>query len=260
MLHYAVHGKDEGPAVVFLHGFMGSTEDWNPIVDRLAADYRVLSVDLPGHGRSLRLPDEAYSMEGTVQALNAVLDEAGVSRFALVGYSMGGRVALHYAMHYPNRIWGLVLESASPGIETEEAREERVRIDDQRAQQIQTDFLGFLEQWYRIPLFASLENHDMVDRMIERRLQNDPVELARVLRGMGPGQQPSFWDRLPSFEIPTLVLAGAWDEKYVELTERIERLNPRICRVIVPDAGHNIHAERAGLYAHHIQRFLDAEA
>jgi 2-succinyl-6-hydroxy-2,4-cyclohexadiene-1-carboxylate synthase len=256
MLHYQTYGSPEKRALCFLHGFMGSTADWDPIVEALEADAYCLMVDLPGHGRSVDRPPHEYTMEGATQALADVLDEVGIDRCSLVGYSMGGRVALYFSVHHPSRVQRLVLESASPGLRTEEARGERRALDAERAARIQNDLPCFLHDWYRKPLFSSLEHHGLVESMIERRQDNDPGELARALKGLGPGTQPSLWEELETVRGPALVMTGALDEKYEDLTRETAQLLPDARRVLVPRAGHNVHAERPQAYLAELCRFL----
>ncbi len=237
---------------------MGSSVDWQPIVDALGNDAYCLTVDLPGHGRSLGRPAHLYTMEGVTQALADVLDDAGIDCCTLVGYSMGGRVALSFSTLYPDRVRRLVLESASPGLPDPAARSERRSLDGERAKEIEKDLVGFLEKWYRQPLFASLERHGLIEEMVTKRGQNDPAELARALRGLSPGRQESLWDRLTDLPMPTLLLAGVLDEKYDRITERVARQIEHAHRVLVPEAGHNVHAERPQAFLAHLVRFLNS--
>lgn len=256
MLHYDTYGSAGQPALCLLHGFMGAGSDWEPIASALSEDSYCLAVDLPGHGRSTGRPRHEYSMEGATQALADVLDDAGVDRCTVVGYSMGGRVALYLAAFQPERVQRLVLESASPGLESAEARRRRRETDEERARRIETDLTGFLEDWYRQPLFASLQRHGLVEAMVERRAANNPSELAAALRGLGPAEQPSLWEAVGRLAMPTLAITGALDDKYVGVTERMHRLNAGIRRVVVPRAGHNVHAERPQAFLAHLVRFL----
>ncbi|MFB6247095.1 MAG: 2-succinyl-6-hydroxy-2,4-cyclohexadiene-1-carboxylate synthase [Salinibacter sp.] len=256
MLHHRTHGAPARPPLCFLHGFMGAGSDWAPVASALETDVYSLTVDLPGHGGSLHGPDHLYCMEGTTQALADVLDDAGIDRCTLVGYSMGGRAALYFALFHPDRVHRLVLESASPGIEGEEARARRRAIDAERARRIREDLDAFLREWYRMPLFASLRRHELVEDMVARRRRNDPDELARALRGLGPGRQPPLWDRLTDLEAPTLLLTGALDEKYADTMAQAHTRIPNARRVLVPKAGHNVHAERPRAFLSHLVDFL----
>jgi 2-succinyl-6-hydroxy-2,4-cyclohexadiene-1-carboxylate synthase len=255
MLAYSTRGSPSRPAFCFLHGFMGASGDWENIVDGLAPHAYCLTVDLPGHGASTDAPSWDYSMEGATQALADVLDDAGIQQCTLVGYSMGGRIALYFARYQTERVRRLVLESASPGLAAAEERAARRAVDADRAAAIRDDLRGFLEDWYRMPLFASLQKHDLVETMVERRARNDPKALARVLDGLGTGTQPSLWDDLPDLDVPTLLLTGALDDKYVDLTAEMAFRNPSMHRVVVPNAGHNVHAERPQAFVSHLVHF-----
>lgn len=256
MLHRHTFGPPEPPTLCFLHGFMGASSDWRPIVQALDDEFQGLTIDLPGHGQSLDQPDEIYSVEGTTEAIVEVLDAEEISSCTLVGYSMGGRVALSLVLRHPERVERLVLESASPGLRTENERAERREVDAERAKRIEEDLESFLADWYRLPLFESLARHHLVEEMVRTRSENDPSELARALRGLSPGRQASFWERLTEIECPTLVLTGALDEKYTTITqETAARIDPAR-RVVIPKAGHNVHAERPAAFLNALRRFL----
>ena len=256
-LHHIASGPEDGDVLLFLHGFMGSVEDWAPIIDALD---RCLAVDLPGHGASVDVDAEAYSMEVTAAALVDVLDARGVARCTPVGYSMGGRASLFLALEHPERCERLVLESASPGLRTDEARSARRGEDEARAVRLEEeDFPTFLDDWYRQPLFASLlRDADYVQRMLVRRRRNDPRELARSLRGMGTGRQPSLWERLGGLRVSTLAIAGALDGKYVDLARRMALHAPRLRTAIIEDAGHIVHAEQPERFLAALTSFLSS--
>lgn len=257
MLHYRTHGAARKSPVCLLHGFMGSSHDWDEIVDVLSRRMFVVAVDLPGHGQSLKRPDHLYTMEGVTQALVDVWDEIGIKRCSLVGYSMGGRIALYAALFHQLRVRHLVLESASPGLRSEEKRTERRCVDARRADRIEGDLERFLEDWYRQPLFASLARHDLIEDMIATRRKNDAAEIARALRGLSPAEQPSLWDQIGKLNVPTLLLTGALDSKYDRITGQAAECMPRSERVVVPDAGHNVHAERPQAFLAHVRSFLE---
>jgi 2-succinyl-6-hydroxy-2,4-cyclohexadiene-1-carboxylate synthase len=257
MLRYRIQEGPPERTVLLLHGFMGSGADWEDVVPALRRQGRCVSVDLPGHGASRGLPG-AYTMPAAAQALGDVLDGLGVDRAALVGYSMGGRLALYFALHHPDRCRRLVVESASPGLRTAEEREARGVLDEALAARLEAgDLAAFVEDWYRQPLFDSLAGHpDLLARLLAARRENDPYELARALRGLGTGVQPSLWDRLETLAIPVLAVAGALDGRYVEVAQRMAVLNPRIHTAIIPNAGHAVHAEHPKTFADVVADFL----
>ncbi len=236
--------------MVLLHGFMGSSEDWRGVAAALAGEFYCVVPDLPGHGVSVGLPPESYSFGGAARTLISLLDCLGLERAALAGYSMGGRLALYLALRRPERCSGLLLESTSPGIENITEREARVEADEERAARLESgDFGEFVADWYRQPLFASLARREgLVEALIPARLRNDPAELARALRGLSAGRQPSLWAELPGLSVPALAVAGALDERYVAVARRMAALSPRLRAAVVPGAGHNVHLEAPGEY------------
>ncbi|MEX0600608.1 MAG: 2-succinyl-6-hydroxy-2,4-cyclohexadiene-1-carboxylate synthase [Rhodothermales bacterium] len=256
-LSYVTHGDPARDPILFLHGFMGSQADWSDVVGVLQSTYRCLCVDLPGHGRSVGLSG-AYSMEDATGRLVDVLDREGIDRAHLVGYSMGGRTALHVAANHADRCRCLVLESASPGLATERERAERRQVDEERAVRIETtDFEAFLVDWYRQPLFETYRQYEgLLGQMIRSRRSNHPNELARSLREMGTGRQPSLWDRLDHVDRPTCILVGGLDDKYVKIGERMADAMPRSRYEVVPDAGHNVHAEVPETFTKILSDFL----
>src|SRR5690606_6250597 len=141
-------GSEGSPAVLLLHGFLGRGADWDPVALRLARLFRPLVPDLPGHGRAVGLAEVAYTMDGAADALAATLDALGLERAAVAGYSMGGRLALHFALRHPERTAALVTVSASPGLRTEAERAARRALDAERATEIAADLPAFLDRWY----------------------------------------------------------------------------------------------------------------
>jgi 2-succinyl-6-hydroxy-2,4-cyclohexadiene-1-carboxylate synthase len=171
---------------------------------------------------------------------------------------MGGRLALYLALRYPARCASLFLESASPGLEDASEREARRRSDEKKATRLESgDFERFLTDWYSQPLFASLARRDrLVEEMIAARRGNDPAELARALRGMGTGTQPSLWEELPGLVAPALAVAGELDKKFVALSRRMAELCPRMRPLVAPEASHNVHAETPEVYLDSLKNFL----
>jgi 2-succinyl-6-hydroxy-2,4-cyclohexadiene-1-carboxylate synthase len=258
-LNYEVSGDRLSPTVLFLHGFMGSSADWRDVMVPLGDRTFCIAVDLPGHGASLGMAPDTYSIEGAARAMIGILDDLEVVRPIVVGYSMGGRLALYLALRYPERCAGLFLESASPGLESADERVARRAADESKARRLESDdFRAFLRDWYCQPLFASLaRNENLLRRTIEARLRNDPGELARSLRVMGTGRQPSLWGELEYLTVPTLAVAGGLDGKYARISSRLAGINPRIESAVVPGAGHNVHAETPASYISLLGGFLD---
>ena len=109
-LHVEIQGEENLPAIVFLHGFTGSTTSWREITKLLKGNYRTIAVDLTGHGKSTIPEDiDRYSMDQQVEDLEELFTELSLDQFILVGYSMGGRIALAYTVRHSNT--GLVVDS-----------------------------------------------------------------------------------------------------------------------------------------------------
>jgi 2-succinyl-6-hydroxy-2,4-cyclohexadiene-1-carboxylate synthase len=258
-LAHTVRGAPGRPAAVFLHGFMGSSEDWREVAEVLSAGRYCVAVDLPGHGGSVGLPPEAYTMEGAARAVIETLDERGVGSATFVGYSMGGRLALYLALRRPERCAGLFLESASPGLENAAERAARRGADGAKAARLESgSFEEFVRDWYRQPLFASLaRDGELLRRTIGERLRNDPSELAKSLRGMGAGAQPSLWGDLAGLRVPSLAVAGELDAKFVAISRRMAALAHGMRAAVVPDAGHNVRVEAPVAYLALLRGFLE---
>ena len=226
------------PTVLLLHGFLGRGRDWDAIRAGLPAGWPTLAPDLPGHGAAVGLPEAAYTIDGAA----ARLADALAAPADVVGYSMGGRLALHLAVTRPDVVRRLVLVSASPGLRADAERAARRTLDAQRADEIAADLPGFLRRWHRMPLFAMLP--DALRRQLEaEKAVNDPAELGRSLLGMGTGAQPSHWNALARISAPTLAVAGGLDAKFVRLAREMARAGPAVELAVVPDAGHAVPAE-----------------
>lgn len=204
------------------------------------------------------MSSESYTFEDAARAVISVLDELEIGQAIFVGYSMGGRLALYLALRHPERCNGLFLESVSPGLRSEPERSTRRATDEEKASRLQSgNFEEFVRDWYHQPLFASLaRDEDLLERTISTRLQNDPVELARSLRGMGSGRQPSLWEELAGLRVPTLAVAGELDEKFVGIIRRMTDLNPGVLVAVVPGAGHNVRAEALKEYRRLLNDFV----
>jgi 2-succinyl-6-hydroxy-2,4-cyclohexadiene-1-carboxylate synthase len=246
--------------VLFLHGFMGRAGDWRGVSTGLGERLFRIAVDLPGHGASTGMPPDRYTMGGAARSVLEVLDGAGVDRATIVGYSMGGRLALYLALRHPDRCASLFLESASPGLEGTGERAARRRADEEKATRLEGgDFEGFLHDWYRQPLFAPLAwDEHLLRRTIEDKGRNDPAELAKSLRGLGTGSQPPLWGELPNLRVSALAVAGGLDEKFVGVSHRMASRAPGMRAAVVPGAGHNVHAEAPTAYLSSLEGFLSA--
>ncbi|MBI3246408.1 MAG: 2-succinyl-6-hydroxy-2,4-cyclohexadiene-1-carboxylate synthase [Deltaproteobacteria bacterium] len=259
-IHLNVEVKHAGPALLLLHGFTGSCTTWVPHREAWR-EFTLIVVDLLGHGRSDCPADpDRYRMERCVADLLALLDRLGVQQTAVLGYSLGGRVALHLALHAPERLWALVLESASPGSTDAAERESRRHSDAVLAEAIERDgIVAFVNRWQALPLFATQAQLPgaVREELRRQRLDNNPQGLANSLRGLGAGMPEPVLQRLGQMQVPTLLLAGALDDKYCELARRMATVLPHQQLALVPESGHAVHLEQPVVFADTVQRFLD---
>lgn len=256
-LHFELSGPAGKPVIIFLHGFLGSSIDWDFAVEHFKVNYQCLCVDLPGHGQTHLTDPKHYSIPNTARLLIDLLDRLQIKMANLLGYSMGGRVALYLAVHYPSNFEKVILESASPGLEDEIERKKRQEQDEQLAQVLEKKNLEqFLREWYHRPLFKNLLGQPGFERMFQRRLKNDPIELAKSLRYMGVGNQESLWLRLPEIQLPVLLLAGEMDQKFCDIARRMQKKNPGFRLAIIEDCGHTIHFENEKRFLQEVSAFL----
>jgi len=250
-----------GPPLVLLHGFTGSTETWTSLRAALDTHFTTIAVDLPGHGRSSVPADPArFALSRFSDDLRRVLDVLGVTRAAVLGYSLGGRAALRFALRHPARVAALILESASPGIADPVERAERIASDSALADSIEADGVAaFVGRWERLPLWASqpAAPEEARARLRAQRLSNRADGLANSLRGAGTGAEPTVIDQLPELNTRTLLLAGELDSKFVALAQLMREAMPQAHITIVSRAGHAIHFEKSDEYRAIIEQFLD---
>ena len=245
--------------VTLLHGFTGSSTSWGDAVSRclhragLDASY----ADLPGHGRRAGEVEPArFSLSATLAGVRAAHGRAAGS---LIGYSMGGRLALHFARRHPDLVDRLVLESASPGLESDPERSARRVADEKLAVLLEREGVeAFVRHWEGIPLFASQQALPVDQRAALRRarLANDARSLAASLRAIGTGVLPSLWSDLGSVDMPVLILVGALDTKFVDIGRRMSDRLPRATLRVIEGAGHNVHLERPEEWCGAVSAFL----
>ena len=253
-LHYTTAGSKQQPALLMLHGFLGSCQDFENLLPKLSKHFYCILPDLPGHGQTQTKPN-SYTFSTTAQSLLSLLNTQGSSRPHLLGYSMGGRIALYMACHFPAQFANIILESASPGLKTQQERQERVQRDETIAQKLETLPLSdFLDTWYQNKLFESLRNHpQLYATMRSRRQNNRPLELAQALRGFSTGAQPPLWKALPHLNKPLLLIVGEKDFKFIKIAREIaaarqQNESHKTTVKCCPDCGHNVHLESPSWY------------
>src|SRR3954451_14768154 len=226
------------PALVLLQGFTPTRQSWRRTVRALGAGrYRALVPDLPGHGQAVHRTPSFDAVTAYVRAL-------GPERFALAGYSMGGRIALHAALALQPRVEGVVVVAASPGLADPAERAARRAADDALADRIEAIGVeAFAREWAALPLWEGQPERVAAAAHADR-LRNTPEGLAAALRGLGTGVMEPLWDALPSLTVPVTLAVGQRDEKFRAVAERMAAALPRAEVVTIPGAGHAAQLER----------------
>jgi 2-succinyl-6-hydroxy-2,4-cyclohexadiene-1-carboxylate synthase len=228
--------------VTFVPGFMQRGEAWQPVAARLAERYRCTCLDLC-----------TWTFEERVEEILAAVTAGS----ALVGYSMGGRLALHAALREPDRIGALVLVGVSAGIEDRAAREDRRRSDESLAEWMERRSIEeVVERWERNPVFET-QPPELLAWQRPGRLSHDPRLLAQLLRSAGQGVLEPVWGRLGSLTCPVLLSAGEQDRRYAGAAGRMADRLPNARVRLVPDAGHAPQLEAPVEFSRLLAEFLD---
>ena len=259
LLSFTRNHRPGKPTVVFLHGFLGNKEDWTPVIDALGDQFDTIAIDLPGHSPGHPSATDLFDFAECGRAIFDLLTECQVHRYCLIGYSMGGRIALHEAVRHTAQIQRLVLISANPGLKSETERISRLARDEQLANELEGEGLErFIDRWYEQTMFDPLRTHLNFGQIRARRLTGDAAQLAQSLRRFSVGRQRSLWPDLPGLNIPVLVVAGELDPKYVGLAQQTADLCRQGKLCIISHAGHAAHLERALELARALRPFITA--
>lgn len=241
-------GNPENPPMLFLHGFMGRGSDWTDIANSFSKNYHCLLLDLPGHGDS---PIEVTNFN---ELGDIILKSIGTQKkITIMGYSMGGRIALYLILTYPHLFEKAIIESASPGIKSKEEREIRYQKDLNLLKDVK-DLRPFLRAWYDNPLFGALGS--IIETLIKKKLENDPKKLQSSLRAFSVGNQPNLWDKLQELSVPTLYISGNEDEKYTKIGQELEGLSLKINREVIQNCAHITHLQNPEKFKSFVNTFL----
>lgn len=244
--------RSDRTSVVLLHGFTQNHRCLGPLATELARMHRVVAPDLPGHGS-----ESARGALDCPAAGSHLARTAGPGHWC--GYSLGGRLALHVALQHPEVVQSLVLLGATAGIEDDDEREQRRRVDRERAESLRE--LGveeFVRRWLDLPLFSDLPPEA---RFLEERSSNTVEGLSASLLNAGTGSMAPLWERLGEIVVPVLVLAGERDEAFSVLGRRMaERIGSNARFESVPGAGHAAHLVAPAATTSAVRSFLDSHA
>ena len=232
--------------VLFIPGFMQRGDAWRPVAELLPERYP-----------SVLLDHREHSFEGRLAEIADAASPAGAEGAVLVGYSLGGRLALRSVLRDPDRYAGLLTVGATAGLDDPSLRSSRAEADDRLASWMEAAPIeDVVSIWERQPLFAD-QSEALIEEQRPGRMSHDPAELAMLLRTAGQGVLEPVWHELLTLEVPVLAIAGARDEGYVRAAQRIADVAPRGRAAIVEDAGHAAHLQRPERVAELIAAFLN---
>lgn len=257
---YHLEEKGKGFPLLLFHGFTGDSHTWEPFYEDWSTHSRLIAIDIIGHGKSDSPQEiERYDIISVVKDMKKILEQMGIEKVDLLGYSMGGRLALSFAVLYPEFVRKLILESSSPGLVSETERENRRRQDEKLAKFIvEQGIEKFVDYWENIPLFATQKRlpHTVQAVIREQRLTNSTIGLHNSLVRMGTGAQPSWWQYLHKLEAESLLLTGSLDEKFCSIAESMAAAIKKCEWLKVDGCGHAIHVENPDIFGTIVRRFL----
>jgi 2-succinyl-6-hydroxy-2,4-cyclohexadiene-1-carboxylate synthase len=259
-LIYHVEVCGEGFPLLLLHGFTGDASTWTPFCPVWGKHSKLIIPDIIGHGKTDSPEDiNYYQIESAAKDLILLLDQLEIDQIDLLGYSMGGRLALTLAILYPERVRKLILESASPGLKTDEERMLRRMKDEELANFIKDQgIMSFVNYWEAIPLFSTMSSlpNSIKESIREQRLSNNAQGLTNSLLGMGTGSQPSWWGKLDGLGCEVLLLTGEKDEKFCKIAKRMLDNMQNASWIVINDGGHAIHVEQKEKFDTIVSDFL----
>ena len=246
--------------IIFLHGFTGSSNDWQFIFDKLPEKFLPAAIDLIGHGKSSSPVElDYYSPLAITNQLNNIFTKLGFEKVLLCGYSMGGRAALNFAAQFPYKISALILESVSKGLSTEEEKTERLKNDFALAEKIKNEGIdNFINYWMNIPLFGSLKKlpEEKYKSIIKSKLNNSVAGLSNSLRGFSTGNMNIDLKEFNKYDIPVLLITGRLDEKFTNINKSFVKEFKNAKHEIIKNVGHNSHIENEGEFISIVNKFL----
>jgi 2-succinyl-6-hydroxy-2,4-cyclohexadiene-1-carboxylate synthase len=260
-LSYLDFGKQNRETIVFLHGFTGSSRDFFSLPKNIINYYRCLIPDLPGHGNTQMKTEKCFQTDEQIALLARWLHSLNLTKYHLWGYSMGGRLALQFALKNSHRLYSLILVSTTAGIREEILRQKRRETDEKLAQKIlNSEALDFLKLWLSQPLFQGIgeRGEDFIIQEARRRLPLQRSGLACSLQYFGTGIMPSVWHQLSDLKVPTLAIAGSRDRKYLEIAFKLVNLIPNATLKIF-ETSHAPHLEKPDVFWQEITHFIQQQ-
>lgn len=261
--YYSIFSDDPlKPYLVMLHGFMGDSRSFNHLLESLSEFCNPVTIDLLGHGStSAPMLSSRYGTFEQVEDIRIIFRELNLPPFFLLGYSMGGRLAIQTAIIHYQYLSGLILESTTFGIINDNDSTERIHKDEERATEIERNYRDFVDKWNQAALFKSNSTHSEKRKQALMKIQKNqrPHGLANSLRGFGTGSMPSADIALRDLKIPVLILSGDKDEKFTKIGNEMNQLIKNSKHIIIPNSSHRIHIDNPDSYLQSIKNFISSK-
>ena len=240
------------PTLVFLHGLLGDGRDWQALQPYLA-DFHCIFIDLPSHGRNAQVTVADFA-EADAFLAQTLAEKLGQQPYVLIGYSLGGRLALHFALQSAlpkGQLLGLIVEGANFGLSSETEKAQRWINDLAWAERFENQALPLvLNDWYQQPVFAHLSAKERA-ALIEKRGQQQGAAIAAMLKATSLAKQPDF--RLCFSHLPAhfYYFCGEKDHKFQTMAKEAG-----IAPMLIENAGHNAHLENTEFFAKKLRECL----
>lgn len=247
--------------VIFLHGFSGSSNDFKYFLDNLPDGYNGYAFDLLGHGKSSSPKDlKKYLPKNQIKIIEEIFNYLSIKNPVIIGYSMGGRMALAYTNNHPHNVKALLLESASFGYLTELEKQNRIENDIKLADKIISDSLeDFFHYWLNIPLFDDLKklSGQALSNLKQNKIQsNNKIGLANSLIGFSTGRMEYYLEKTDNFKLPVFLVTGENDQKFTSIAKKANELLIDSKHIIFKNCGHNVHLQKPQEFLNLIISFL----
>ncbi|MDY0083119.1 MAG: 2-succinyl-6-hydroxy-2,4-cyclohexadiene-1-carboxylate synthase [Ignavibacteriaceae bacterium] len=246
--------------VFFLHGFTGCAEEWLPVIAQMPNNYNYVAIDIIGHGKS-DYPSNStlYSVDSLVQQIKFIKDKLTKEKIFLLGYSMGGRLALNFTVNYPEDLSGLILESSTAGIKNDDERSKRYETDLKLVEYIESHSIEeFIELWSDQELFNTQLrfSNDKLKMLKKKKAAANKIGYANSLRGFSTGIMPPVHDQLKKIPFKVLLITGDLDSKFTGINARIAKRFFKAKHKIVRNSGHNTHLEEPKRFIEIVTNYL----
>ncbi len=234
--------KGNGPALLLTHGFSATAEMWRGQVESFAGDWRVITWDIRGHGRSASPDDPArYSEAACMGDMAAILDACGARRAVVGGLSLGGYLSLAFYAAHPERVRALALFDTGPGYRDDAGRARWNQLAEDYARSFETKGLEALGRGAEVRIST----------------HRSAAGLARAARGILAQRDARVMEALPKIDVPTLVLVGENDRPFLAASDYMAKKIPGAEKVVLAGAGHAANIDQPRAFDAALSAFLE---